>query len=109
MNSMLKQATEGHGRLDRWNHFSSLKAHLSVTGAIWHLKGQPDVSRDVRIELPLHDERLNYRQVDGIMVPTKRRVVGFDDNKRKIPDLVLVAIDIHDIAFDSNENLADRN
>jgi hypothetical protein len=33
------------------------------------------------------------------MVPTTRRVVGFDDNKRKIPDPILVAIDIHEIAF----------
>ena len=41
----------------------------------------------------------DYRKVDGIMVPVTRRVVAFDDNKRKIPDPVLVAIDIHEIAF----------
>jgi hypothetical protein len=41
----------------------------------------------------------DYRKVDGIMVPVTRRVVGFDDNKRKISDPVLVAIDIHEIAF----------
>jgi hypothetical protein len=45
----------------------------------------------------------DYRQVDGIMVPTTRRVVAFDDDKRKIPDPVLVAIDIRDIAFGSDE------
>jgi hypothetical protein len=28
-----------------------------------------------------------------------RGVFGFDDNKRKIPDPVLVAIDIREIAF----------
>ena len=41
----------------------------------------------------------DYREVDGIKVPTTRRVVAFDDNKRKIPDPVLVAIDIREIAF----------
>jgi hypothetical protein len=41
----------------------------------------------------------DYREVNGIMAPTTRRVVAFDDNKRKIPDPVLVAIDIREIAF----------
>jgi hypothetical protein len=244
MNSLLKLATEAHGGLDRWNHLRSLEAHLSVTGGIWHVKGRPDVLKAIRIELPLHEERLtthfvgqnkrflftphqvsvedeqghviekrddprrafegqvletpwddlhiayfdsyalwtyltipflytypgflteelppwrengeewrplkavfpdyiashtreqisyfgedgllrrheyvveimggarglnyayDYRQVDGIMVPTRRRVLGFDNKKRMIPDPVLVAIDIHDIAFSSDENAA---
>jgi hypothetical protein len=41
----------------------------------------------------------DYREVNGIQVPTTRRVVAFDDNKRKIPDPVLVAIDIREIVF----------
>jgi hypothetical protein len=41
----------------------------------------------------------DYRDVNGIKVPMTRRVVGFDDNKRKIPDPVLVSIDIREIAF----------
>jgi hypothetical protein len=41
----------------------------------------------------------DYRKVDGVMVPVTRRVVAFDDNKRKIPNPVLAAIDIHEIAF----------
>lgn len=45
----------------------------------------------------------DYRRVDGIMIPTTRRVHGFDDNKRKIPDPVLVSIDIHEIEFISAE------
>ena len=34
----------------------------------------------------------DYRRVDGIMVPVTRGVVAVDDNKRKIPDPVLVAM-----------------
>jgi len=41
----------------------------------------------------------DYRDVDGILVPTKRRVYAYDDHKNKIPASVLVAIDIADIAF----------
>jgi hypothetical protein len=58
MNRVLKLATEAHGGVGRWNQLESLKAHLSVTGAIWHVKGRPDVLKDIRIELPLHEERL---------------------------------------------------
>jgi hypothetical protein len=41
----------------------------------------------------------DYRKINGINVPMTRRVVGFDDNKRKIPNPVLVAIDIREIVF----------
>jgi len=41
----------------------------------------------------------DYQRGDGIMVPMTRRVFGFDDDKRKIPEPVLVAIDIRRIAL----------
>jgi len=41
----------------------------------------------------------DYREADGILVPTKRRVYAYDDRKNKIPAPLLVAIDIGDIAF----------
>ena len=41
----------------------------------------------------------DYRDVDGIVVPMKRRVYAPDANKQKIPEPVLVAIDIRDISF----------
>ena len=43
---------------------------------------------------------VEYRSVDGIVVPMKRGVYAYDAAKRKIPEAVLVAIDIHEIAFD---------
>jgi hypothetical protein len=43
----------------------------------------------------------DYRNVDGVVVPTKRRVYAADANKQKIPEPVLVAIDIRDISFQS--------
>jgi len=41
----------------------------------------------------------DYRNVDGIMVPTTCRVYLSDANKRKVPEPLLVAIDIRDITF----------
>ena len=41
----------------------------------------------------------DYRNVSGVVVPTKRRVFGYDSEKRKIPGDPLVAIDIREIAF----------
>ncbi|MFZ0589727.1 MAG: hypothetical protein WAM39_04545 [Bryobacteraceae bacterium] len=41
---------------------------------------------------------MEYRSVDGIVVPMKRRVYAYGAAKRKIPESVLVAIDTHDIA-----------
>ena len=42
------------------------------------------------------------RNVDGIVAPTKRRVYTPDANNQKILEPVLVAIDIHDIAFSAD-------
>jgi hypothetical protein len=42
---------------------------------------------------------LDYRDVDGILVPAKRRVYAYDDRKNKIPAPLLVAIDFGDVAF----------
>ena len=41
----------------------------------------------------------DYRDFDGIMVPTTRRVFSYDAAKRKTPGLPLVTIDIKDVGF----------
>ena len=41
----------------------------------------------------------DYCNVDGIVVPMKRRVYACDANKQKVPDPVLLAIDISYISF----------
>jgi hypothetical protein len=47
----------------------------------------------------------DYRDVDGILVPTKRRVYAYDDGKNKIPVPLLVAIDFDQIAFAETPNV----
>ena len=40
-----------------------------------------------------------YRDFGGILVPTKRRIYGCDEQKQKIPSPLLIAIDIEDVRF----------
>ena len=58
MKDLLSAAVNAHGGLSRWNQLKTVKASLSITGAIWHVKGKPDVLKNVSIEAELHEERL---------------------------------------------------
>jgi hypothetical protein len=40
-----------------------------------------------------------YRAVDGVMIPTRRRVFGYDDARQKLPEPILVSIDLSEIHF----------
>ena len=77
-----------------------------------------DYTVDVMGGAPGSNYAADYCNVGGIVVPTKRRVYAPDANKRKIPEPVLVAIDIRDISFGMGSdnshvtqgvNYADRN
>jgi hypothetical protein len=41
----------------------------------------------------------DYQVFDGILVPTKRRIYGYDDRKQRIPAPLLIAIDIDEVIF----------
>ena len=43
MDDLLKLAIEAHGGLERWHQFNRVRANASIAGALWHLKGQPDL------------------------------------------------------------------
>jgi hypothetical protein len=49
MNDLLQVAVNAHGGLERWNQLKTVKASVSITGAIWQRKGKPDVLKDVSI------------------------------------------------------------
>ena len=58
MNDLLTKAVHAHGGLDRWNVFRTLRAELSVAGAIWQIKQQPGLLVDKVFEIETHEERL---------------------------------------------------
>jgi hypothetical protein len=49
MDNLLKLAIEAHGGLERWRQFKLVRANASITGALWHLKGQPDVLKNLQV------------------------------------------------------------
>jgi hypothetical protein len=40
-----------------------------------------------------------YRAVDGVVLPTRRRVFAYDDTRQKVPEPILVSIDLSEIHF----------
>jgi integrase len=44
--------------VERWHQFNVVRANASITGALWHLKGQPDVLKNVQVVAQLHRQHL---------------------------------------------------
>jgi hypothetical protein len=55
---LLDTAVEAHGGLARWNEVSSVKIDVSITGAIWDVKGQHDVLKDIAMVADTQPERV---------------------------------------------------
>jgi len=86
VNDLLQTALASHGGLQRWNKVKSMRVAASITGAIWYVKGQPDVLKEVvmtvdttkeqvRTEFPGQDkrsifepERVVIEKMDGTMI-----------------------------------------
>jgi hypothetical protein len=58
MGDLLGIAISAHGGLDRWNQVNSIRIDASITGAIWFVKGKPDVLKDVVITAETKRERV---------------------------------------------------
>ena len=94
MNDLLQVAGNAHGGLSRWNELKRVKANLSITGAVFQVKGKSDVLKDVSIEAELHKERLTTHfngqgtrtifEPNRIIVETEggRRLVDSRDDPR---------------------------
>jgi hypothetical protein len=55
INDLLSPAVNAHGGLSRWNQLKRVTATLSITGAIWEVKGKPDA-------LKTSASRLSYKK-----------------------------------------------
>ncbi|HEY0934376.1 MAG TPA: hypothetical protein VGD91_11605 [Trebonia sp.] len=58
MNDLLSTAIKAHGGLDRWNTVTSVEITASITGAIWYVKGKPDVLSSVVMTADTRSERV---------------------------------------------------
>ena len=87
MHELLEMAVAAHGGMERWNQIARVKAHASITGAIWHLKGRPDVLKDVSIEAETQTERLTMQfpgQGKRSSFEPKRVTIEADDGEAQI-------------------------
>jgi hypothetical protein len=58
MGELLNLAIKAHGGLDRWNRVKAIKVAASITGAIWYVKGKPEVLKNVVLTVETRNERL---------------------------------------------------
>ena len=75
MNELLQLAVRAHGGLDRWNKVKAIKVAASITGAIWYVKGKPDVLKNVVLTV---DTRNEHVTVD---FPGQDRRANFEPNR----------------------------
>lgn len=54
MTDLLDRAIAAHGGWERWEQIKQLHAHLKVGGAVWHVKGWPDVYADIHTTISTH-------------------------------------------------------
>ncbi|BAV47835.1 hypothetical protein MesoLj113a_21370 [Mesorhizobium sp. 113-1-2] len=59
MSDLLNFALEAHGGLKRWNEFQTLRAELSIGGAIWEVKHCQGLLTDKTIDLQTHYQQLS--------------------------------------------------
>jgi hypothetical protein len=58
MNELLSLAIKAHGGLYRWQKVRTVEAAASITGAIWYVKGRPDVLKNVVVTSETGPERV---------------------------------------------------
>ncbi|MGA8490198.1 MAG: hypothetical protein WB711_07230 [Terriglobales bacterium] len=80
MKNVLELALEAHGGPTRWSQLKTVTADLSVTGALWQIKGHAPELQQIRIEAELHRQELttHFRDQDKrtTFTPNCRGAVG---------------------------------
>jgi len=95
MSELLDLAVKAHGGLDRWNKVKAIKVVASITGGIWYVKSKGDFLGGATGLNYASD----YRNVEGIIVPTKRRVYAYEGDYQLVKEPLLVAIDMGEITL----------
>jgi hypothetical protein len=85
MKDLLAFAVEAHGGLANWDAFSRLRAEVSVGGAIWQVKQQPDLLKSNVFEIDTHAERLSITPFAtprhrSVFVPDRLTLETLDGN-----------------------------
>jgi hypothetical protein len=77
MNTLVERTIEAHGGLKRWNELGSVTAHLDEDGALWGLKGHPEMLGETNVtvgtgsEWAFHHPFLAARWRNAACTPAK--------------------------------------
>jgi hypothetical protein len=80
MNELLDIAISAHGGLERWNKINSIRIDASITGAIWFVKGRPEILKSAVITAE------TKRQHVTVEIPGQRKRAIFQPNHVVILD-----------------------
>ncbi|QBQ99164.1 hypothetical protein [Paraburkholderia pallida] len=58
MSTLLEQAVQAHGGIDNWAKFRSVSAELDIGGAVWPLKGLPDMFQGIELAASLQRQHV---------------------------------------------------
>ena len=90
---LLALAVAAHGGMKRWDEVSSVNIEVSITGAIWYVKGQPDVLKDIVMAVDTKQQRVSTSFVGQdrktVFEPGKVVISGADgvvEQTRKDPE-----------------------
>ena len=56
MNTLVKRTIDAHGGLKKWNELESVTAHLDEDGALWGLKGHPELVGETNVTVGTRSE-----------------------------------------------------
>lgn len=62
MNNLLEIALNAHGGLDRWEQFNRVQATVTADGALWHLKGAPNLLNDYNFEINTREQHVLFNR-----------------------------------------------
>jgi hypothetical protein len=91
--SLLELALEAHGGLTRWSQLKTVTAELSLTGALWQIKGHAAGLQQIRVEAELRrqegtthfrgqDKRTTFNANSVTLQTEGRRLLQSRENPR---------------------------
>jgi hypothetical protein len=70
MTDLLEMAVAAHGGLERWSTINTIDVDLSITGAVWYVKGRPNVLKNITMQVHTDAERVSTTFADKDMRTT---------------------------------------
>jgi hypothetical protein len=90
MSSLLDLALDGHGGLELWEKLGSVSATITVTGALFGLKGRPDGLGTTEVRADVGTPRVGFApflgHARGVFEPDRVVVSAGDGSERHLDD-----------------------